>query len=364
MLATQIDDSQMVTLKLESGNSLRFQLDTGAQCNVVPVHLYKKASKDQQLKHMKPTKTKLTAYGGAPLPVVGTVLMRVWHGDYKCQLDCKLVDSDKIRPLLGRKACLGMNLITYRDNDAINKPEIRDATVHAVKSTIPVSKEELIAKHPEVFKEGVGLLEGEYHIKVDPDVQPVQHAPRQVPVALRDQLQQTLDSLAHQSIIASVTQPTPWVSSMVVIPKSNGSLRICLDPQDLNRAIQREHYPLPTIEEIATCLHKAKLFTILDVQSGFWHVKLDEPSSFLTRFNTPFGRYRWKRMPFGISSAPEVFQRKMHELIEGLQGVEVVADDFVAVGYGDSLEEATPDHDRNLEEFMKRCEERNIRLNA
>ena len=69
-------------------------------------------------------------------------------------------------------------------------------------------------------------------------------------------------------------------------------------------------------------------------------------------------------MPFGISSAPEVFQRKMHELIEGLQGVEVVADDFVAVGYGDSLEEATPDHDRNLEEFMKRCEERNIRLNA
>ena len=351
-------------MKLESGNSLRFQLDTGAQCNVVPVHLYKKASKDQQLKHMKPTKTKLTAYGGAPLPVVGMVLMRVWRGDYKCKLDCKLVDSDKIRPLLGRKACLGMNLITYRDNDAINKPETRDATVHAVKSTIPVSKEELIAKHPEVFKEGVGLLEGEYHIKVDPDVQPVQHAPRRVPVALRYQLQQTLDSLAHQSIIASVTQPTPWVSSMVVIPKGNGSLRICLDPQDLNRAIQREHYPLPTIEEIATRLHKAKPFTILDVQSGFWHVKLDEPSSFLTTFNTPFGRYRWKRMPFGISSAPEVFQRKMHELIEGLQGVEVVADDFVAVGYGDSLEEATPDHDKNLEEFMKRCEERNIRLNA
>ena len=246
----------------------------------------------------------------------------------------------------------------------INKPETRDATVHAVKSTIPVSKEELIVKHPEVFKEGVGLLEGEYHIKVDPDVQPVQHAPRRVPVAFRDQLQQTLDSLAHQSIIASVTQPTPWVSSMVVIPKSNGSLRICLDPQDLNRAIQREHYPLPTIEEIATRLHKAKLFTILDVQSGFWHVKLDEPSSFLTTFNTPFGRYLWKRMPFGISSAPEVFQRKMHELIGGLQGVEVVACDFVAVGYGDSLEEATPDHDRNLEEFMKRCEERNIRLNA
>ena len=97
--------------------------------------------------------------------------------------------------------------------------------------------------------------------------------------------------------------------------------------QDLNRAIQREHYPLPTIEDIATRLHGAKVFSVLDVRKGFWHIELDEPSSYLTTFHTPFGRYRWKRMPFGISSAPEVFQRRMHELIEGLQGVEVIADD-------------------------------------
>ena len=99
-----------------------------------------------------------------------------------------------------------------------------------------------------------------------------------------------------------------------------------------NKFVQREHYQLPTIEEIATRLHGAKLFSVLDVRHGFWHVALDEASSLLTTFNTPFGRYRWRRMPFGLSSASEVFQRKMHEVIEGLQGVEVIADDFIVVG--------------------------------
>ena len=161
-------------------------------------------------------------------------------------------------------------------------------------------------------------------------------------MALRENLRETLDSLVQQDILAPVTEPTPWVSSMVQV------LRICLDPKDLNLAIQREHYPLPTIEEIATRPYGKKVFTVLDVRQGFWHVPLDEASSFLTTFNTPFGRYRWKRMPFGISSALEVFQCRMHEVIEGLQGVEVVADDFVAVGFGDTIKEATRDHDNNL----------------
>ena len=91
---------------------------------------------------------------------------------------------------------------------------------------------------------------------------------------------------------------------------------------------------------------------------------LDEESSHLTTFNTPFGRYRWKRMPFGIRSVPEIFQRKMNELIEGLKGVEVIADDFVVVGYGTSSEAAVKDHDRNLVAFLERCDTRGVRMNA
>ena len=105
------------------------------------------------------------------------------------------------------------------------------------------------------------------------------------------------------------------------------------------------------------------MFTVLDVKNGFWHVKLDERSSRLTTFNTPYGRYRYKRMPFGICSAPEVFQMKMHQLIEGLDSIEVVADDFVVVGYGRTVEEANLDHDQRLRTFLERCRERGVKLN-
>ena len=104
-------------------------------------------------------------------------------------------------------------------------------------------------------------------------------------------------------------------------------------------------------------------FHLLDVKNGFWHVKLEDELSYLTTFHTPFGRYRWKRMPLGISSAPEIFQRKMHELAQGSAGIEVVADDLLVVGFGDSYEEAARDDDKNLRTFLKRCEEQDMHLN-
>ena len=206
-------------------------------------------------------------------------------------------------------------------NNALNKPRTGAGQVYILGSTTTTVKNRLVAQYPNVFGPGIGLLEGKYHI-IDSTHVPVQHTPRHIPVAIREQLKNKLEDLTKQGIVKPVTEPTPWISSMVVITKKNGTLRICIDPKDLNKAIRREHYPLPTIEEVATRLHGAKVFTSLDVRSGFWHIALDEPSSFLTTFHTPFGRYRWRRMPFGICSV-------MHELIEGLSGVEVVADDFV-----------------------------------
>ena len=333
---------------------------------MIPLELYKKATNDTELKGVKQAKTAIAAYGGSRLPVVGQVIIPVWREGQRFKLDCKLVDNIDIRPILGRKACLGMNIIQYMDNDEIHKPKVGNAPVYTMTSASSsgLNRADLIRQFPRVFAEEVGQLEGEYHIKLDATISPVQHAPRRVPVALRDQLKAELDKMTEQGIIAPVIAPTPWVSSLVVVPKKNGMLRLCLDPKDLNKAVQREHYPLPTIEDVATRLHGAKVFTKLDVRSGFWHITLDNASSYLTTFNTPFGRFRWRRMPFGIRSAPEVFQRRMHELIEGMPQVEVIADDFVVVGKGDTIEEANSDHDKNLVAFLRLCDEKGLKLNA
>ena len=363
VMAVNSDDSQFVTMKLDSGNWVKFQVDTGAQCNVLPVHLYKVASGDTKLVHVSSQKSHITTYGGMKLPIVGHVLLPVSRGDRRCILNCKLVDCANVRPLLGRKACVGMKIIQYLDNDEINKPTVDSGSVFTLDIAVLTWKQ-VLTDFSHVFAEGPGCLCGEHAIQLDPDAQPVQHAPRRVPVALRDRLKKELDKLVKNDIICPVTKPTRWVNSLVVVLKKDGNLRICLDPKDLNRAVQREHYPLPTIEDVATRLHGAKVFTILDVRAGFNHLVLEEDSSLLTTFNSPFGRYRWKRMPFGICSAPEVFQRRMHELVVGLSGVEVVADDFVIAGYGDTAMDAQLNHDKNLVAFLKRCAENNVHLNA
>ena len=109
-------------------------------------------------------------------------------------------------------------------------------------------------------------------------------------------------------------------------------------------------------------MYGAKVFSIFKVCSGFWLVKIDDPSSYLTTFNMPFGCYRWKLLPFGICSAPEVFQKRMHKLIEGLTGVEVIADDFIIIGFGNTLADAQRSHSHNLLTFMKRCKERFVNI--
>ena len=119
--AVTLDDSQLVTLKLESGNYLRFQSNTGDQCNVVPLHLYKKATKDVDLCNVTPVNMVIILYGGSSIPILGTGHLRVWRRDFRCLLDCNLVDSKKVRPILGRKACLGMNVIQYLDNDQLQR---------------------------------------------------------------------------------------------------------------------------------------------------------------------------------------------------------------------------------------------------
>ncbi|KAL7872233.1 hypothetical protein SRHO_G00072160 [Serrasalmus rhombeus] len=111
-------------------------------------------------------------------------------------------------------------------------------------------------------------------------------------------------------VITKVAKPTPWCAGLVVAPKTQpGKIRLCVDLIHLNKWVRRERHILPAVDHTLAMLAGAKVFTKLDATSGFWQIPLSEESSLLTTFITPFGRYAFNRLPFGISSAPEHFQR-------------------------------------------------------
>ena len=241
-------------------------------------------------------------------------------------------------PVLGLKACLDFGLIKL---------------ILSVSNTPEVS---LIEEYADVFK-GIGLFPGECTIHIDPSVTPVVHPPRRVPVALRNCLKEELQNMEKQQIIARFTEPTEWVNSMMAAEKPlTGKLRVCLDPKDLNKAVKRPHYPLPTLDDITSKLAGACYFSVMDARLGYWAIKLTEQSSKLTTFNMVFGRYRFLRLPFGLISAQDEFQRKVDETYEGLQGVTAIVDDILV--YGKSKEE----HDSNLRAMLQRSRERGVKL--
>ena len=121
--------------------------------------------------------------------------------------------------------------------------------------------------------------------------------------ALRDRVKTELEDMEKRGVIRRVEEPTDWVSSMAIVEKPDGRLRICLNPRHLNKAIKREHFQLPTIEDITTRMANAKWFTKLDANRGYWQIPLDEESQLLTTFNTPFGRFCYQVTPFGIKKS-------------------------------------------------------------
>lgn len=168
--------------------------------------------------------------------------------------------------------------------------------------------------------EGLVCLPGEHKRHIDKTVTPVVHACRKVPFALRERLKDELARMEKLNVIKKIDEPTDWVSSLVIVQKKNGAPRICLDPRDLNRAVKREHFKLPTREEIMSNFADAKWFSKLDASSGFWQMKLDDASSRLCTFNTPEGRYRFLRLPYGILSAPEVYHKTIHTIFKHIPG--------------------------------------------
>ena len=203
-----------------------------------------------------------------------------------------------------------------------------------------------------------GNMPGQYTIRVDTSIHPVQHARRKVPIEAKEEIEKALQKMVDNGIITPVTEPTEWVSLLTYPRKSDGSICPCLDPCDLNKAIIREHYKAPTLEEISHKLSGATVFSKLDAKDGFWSIHLDTPSSYLTTFNMHKGCYWYLCMPFGLKMSQDVFQMRMDQITDRLPGIIAIHDDICV--YGKTREE----HNTNLLELMKTSSKNGLVFNS
>ena len=317
---------------------VQFQVDCGASANVLRL----KYVEGEELESCSKTLvmwngTKVTPVGSCALPVLNPKT----NEKYKVRF---LVVKEDLTPLLDSNATQKMRLLTVHKENFIN--------------VVENANDDVTAKYEDVFGKGLGTLPGKVRLQVDPDCKPVILPARKVPVSVREKFKEELQRLERLKVITPVDEPTDWVSQIVVAVKKSGELRICIDPRPLNTVLKRERYQIPVIDDLLPDLTDARVFTKVDLASAFWHLELDRESSMLTTFATPYGRYRWLRLPFGLSVSSEIFLKHFHQELQGLPGVKCIADDILIHGTCEA------DHDSNLDGLMRRCQQKGIKLNA
>ena len=315
------------------------KLDTGAQANVLSWEDFKNIKANLH-EHSET----LLGYTGDKLNILGKCLVKVQYKDITCRRVFYVCKGPQ-HSLLGRELCEKLQLVKLTcEIDAVNEEQS------------PMNYTQLIEEFKEVF-DGLGNIPGEYRIEIDDKVPPVVHPCRKIPFPMHEKLKEEIQRMEELGVISKVNEPTDWVSSIVIVPKPNGKLCVWLDPRSLDEAIRRQHFKLPSREEVMAKFANARVFTKLDASQGFWQMKLDEESSKLTTFNTPFGRYKYNRLPYGIKSAPEVYHKKVKEMFEGIPQVDTSMDDIIIHGENSQV------HDEALREVFKRIKANNLKLN-
>ena len=320
---------------------IRLKIDTGAKCNVLPIHIVKKLG----VKINEREKVNLVAYGGYKFSTLGTANIETKIGNLNSEIRFQVIDKDAT-PILGLNDAIRFQLIQL------------DKSVFELKGdTSDNFTNDIMQEYEELFDEStIGSLPVQYTMRIDESVHPIIKPARKIPQAMELKVKQELDNMVEKEVITQENEPTDWVSQMVAARKKNDEIRICLDPRDLNKALQRPHYPMRTADDVASRVGNAKYFSTLDAKAGFWQIKLEHESSRRTTFSTPFGRYRFLRMPFGLNTASEVFQQAMERLFEN-EPCAIIVDDILI--WGSTIEE----HDANLRKVLDRAREIGLKLN-
>lgn len=194
-------------------------------------------------------------------------------------------------------------------------------------------------------------------LSIDPKVIPVKQPLRRVPVALEEKVNAKLKDAICRDIIEPVNGPSQWISPIVIVFKGNGEIRLCIDMRQANKAILRENYPLPTFETFITKARGAKFFSRLDLKDAYHQIELDEASREITTFISHRGLFRYKRLMFGVNSAPEIFQRIIEGLLAPCKNSLNYLDDVIIFG------ETEIEHDEAVKRVLKIFTEYNVLLN-
>ena len=307
------EKSSPITVSLvANGKPLEMEVDTGADISIISEETRKVLFPNQKIYK---SDLVLKTYTGEPITIIGNLHVHVQYRDQFAKLVLVVVEGNG-------PSLLGRNWLKY-----IKLDWGRIAQMHSTRLTTLNS---VLDQHQALFKESLGTIEPyRATLHVQPDATPKFFKPRPVPLAIKDAIGRDLDRMEKDGVIERVDH-SQWAAPIVAVPKKDGSFRICGDFKvTINQALAVDQYPLPKPEELFATLTGGKVFTKLDLSQAYLQLQLDEESTAYVTINTHQGLYRFKRLPFGVASAPAMFQKLMDTVLQGLQGVICYIDDIL-----------------------------------
>ena len=325
-----------------NGARIDMELDTGAAMTVISKRMFEDlwGSSEKGVPTLHPTGTRLSTYTGEPLSIAGVAEVVVSYKSQTARLPLLVVNA-KGPNLLGRN---------WLQVIKIDWGEIHNVRVNK-------NLEELLEKHRVVFQDELGTLKGVFaKFSVDPLVSPRFYKARSVPYVLKDKIEVELRRLETSGVI----RPVPfadWAAPIVPIVKEDGTVRICGDYKlTVNQASKLESYPVPRVEDLFASLSGGRLFSKIDLTNAYQQMRLDDASKAYTTINTHKGLFEYNRLPFGVASAPAMFQRAMECVLQGIDHTVVYVDDILVTGA--SIEE----HLHTLDKVLSKLAESGLRL--
>ena len=350
-----------VTLSTPDGVSIQANAlpDTGADISCIApstLKLFGLSTMDLQEEHRNPS-----AANGTALKVLGKIPLTATYRNF-FSTEPFFVIENLSRPILSRKCLKRLHLIPQNFPHGV----VSATAVSAVESVVRVKTgypdlDALMARYPRVFDGKCKVMKGKpHHIELEENAKPISSgATRNVAEPYRESLKKELQDLVDQDIIEPVAGASEWLHPIVVVPKKDGGIRMCVDLTKLNKYVKRPVNPQPTPFEVVRKLPKGKKhLAVFDALKGYHQIELDDESRALTTFLTPFGRYRYKRLPFGESDAGDVFTLRYGLAVDSSTEGRRTTEDTLLMG--DTESELL----HNAEEFFKACDINDITLNT